>query len=162
MIGNRIKELRTKKGVTQEAMANKLGLSPQAISKWEQNITMPDISMLVPVADYFRVSVDYLLREPQTNNPADLEKFVEIVSKNNRRTWTCTVKNVSDRELMKVVFKTHFYDKEGNSIDCRDDTVTDLEPGTVKPVLLFSSVSTDAVSVKIVVKSIRFAAEPQP
>ena len=61
MIGERIKELRARKGATQETMANLLGVSPQAISKWEQNTTMPDISLLVPIADYFGVSVDYLL-----------------------------------------------------------------------------------------------------
>ena len=114
MIGNRIKELRTQKGATQEAIANVLGVSPQAISKWEQNTTMPDISMLVPLADYFGVSVDYLLREPKKEIVVNPEEYVEIIFKKDRSAWRCTVKNISDRELEQVKFKTFFYDKDGN------------------------------------------------
>ena len=55
MIGKRIKDLRTRKGITQEALAKALGVSSQAVSKWEQSITSPDISLLVPIADYFEV-----------------------------------------------------------------------------------------------------------
>ena len=112
MISDRIKELRTSKGVTQETMANMIGVSPQAISKWEQNTTMPDISMLVPIADYFGVSVDYLLRDPPKATVVDPEQFVEIAFKKTRGFWRCTVKNISDRELEQVKLKTFFYDQE--------------------------------------------------
>lgn len=43
-IGQRIKSLRIEKGVTQEELANHLGLSYQAVSKWENNVSTPDIS----------------------------------------------------------------------------------------------------------------------
>lgn len=159
MISERIKELRARKGATQEAMANILGVSPQAISKWEQNATMPDISLLVPIADYFGVSVDYLLREPKDVKVADPEKTVEVVCKKDRNVWRCTVKNISDRELERVKLKTYFYDGDGNSIDCRDNLVFDLEPGMVKSELLFSTVGAKAVSIEIVVKSVKYANE---
>lgn len=159
MVGERIKELRARKGATQEAMANMLGVSPQAISKWEQNTTMPDISMLVPIADYFGVSVDYLLREPKNTEVVDPEKFVEVTSKKDQNAWRCTVKNISDRELKQVKIKTYFYDKDGNSIDYIDNLVFDLEPNMVKPELLYSTVGARAASMKIVVKSIKFADE---
>lgn len=60
-IGKRIRALRLEKGITQEKLATYLNLSYQAISKWENDETQPDISLLVPIANYFDVSVDYLL-----------------------------------------------------------------------------------------------------
>ena len=42
-IGNKIKELRLKRNITQEKMANYIGISAQAISKWENGISLPDI-----------------------------------------------------------------------------------------------------------------------
>ena len=159
MFSERIKDLRIKKGATQEAMANVLGVSPQAISKWEQNATMPDVSMLVPIADYFGVSVDYLLREPTKATVIDPEQYVEIACKKDRNAWRCTVKNISDRELEQVKLKTFFYDKDGNSIDYRENLVFDLEPDTVKPELLYSTVGAKAASIKVVVKSVKLANE---
>ena len=150
MFSERIKDLRIKKGATQEAMANVLGVSPQAISKWEQNATMPDVSMLVPIADYFGVSVDYLLREPTKATVIDPEQYVEIACKKDRNAWRCTVKNK---------LKTFFYDKDGNSIDYRENLVFDLEPDTVKPELLYSTVGAKAASIKVVVKSVKLANE---
>ena len=157
MIGEKIRALRAKKGATQEAMANVLGVSPQAISKWEQNMTMPDISMLVPIADYFGVSVDYLLREQKSTEFIETEQFVEIVSKKDRKAWRCTVKNISDRELEQVKLKTYFYDEAGNSIDYSENWVSDLEPDSLKTKLLFSTVGVNAASIKVVVKSVEFA-----
>lgn len=54
------KELRIKKAVTQEQMATALNLSPQAISKWENGITLPDITLLPEVSVYFGVTIDEL------------------------------------------------------------------------------------------------------
>ena len=62
-IGNNISALRKKKGITQEELANELGVSAQAVSKWENNSSCPDGSLLTEIADYFGVSVDALLRE---------------------------------------------------------------------------------------------------
>ncbi len=61
-IGIRIAELRKQKGVTQEEMANVIGTSAQAISKWECGKNYPDIELLPTIADYFDISVDSLFR----------------------------------------------------------------------------------------------------
>lgn len=61
-IGIRIAELRKQKGVTQEEMANTIGTSAQAISKWERGKNYPDIELLPIIADYFDISVDSLFR----------------------------------------------------------------------------------------------------
>lgn len=61
-IGKNISALRKEKGITQEELANELGVSAQAVSKWENNSSCPDVSLLTVIADYFGVSVDALLR----------------------------------------------------------------------------------------------------
>lgn len=58
--GTVIKKLRTERGITQEELANKIGVSFQAVSKWETNATTPDIAILPRLALYFGVSMDAL------------------------------------------------------------------------------------------------------
>ena len=60
-IGKRIAHLRKEKGLTQEALALHMGISPQAVSKWENDQTCPDISALPKLARLFDVTVDELL-----------------------------------------------------------------------------------------------------
>ena len=62
LIGNRIKELRLEKGITQSELAEALMISFQAVSNWERGVTPPDIENLVRIAAYFGVLVDDLLR----------------------------------------------------------------------------------------------------
>ncbi|NLJ95550.1 MAG: methyltransferase domain-containing protein [Clostridiales bacterium] len=57
----KIAELRKGKGISQQELADVLGISFQAISKWETNVSLPDITMLPKIAEYFDVSVDELL-----------------------------------------------------------------------------------------------------
>ncbi len=59
-IGNKIKELRKQRGVTQEQLADSIGVSFQAVSKWENNIALPDITLAPSLASYFGVSMDVL------------------------------------------------------------------------------------------------------
>lgn len=59
-IGNQIRQLRIRRGITQEAMAQELGVTAQAVSKWERNITTPDIGLLPAISAYFGVTIDEL------------------------------------------------------------------------------------------------------
>ena len=59
-IGKQIKQLRQKRGITQDAMAQHLGLTPQAISKWERGVATPDIVLLPDISAYFGVTIDEL------------------------------------------------------------------------------------------------------
>lgn len=59
-IGNQIKQLRQRRGITQEEMAQHFRITPQAVSKWERNITTPDIGLLPEISAYFGVSIDEL------------------------------------------------------------------------------------------------------
>ncbi len=71
-LGNNISARRKAKGMTQEELAVNLGVSPQAVSKWENNLSCPDISLLPSIAKIFGISVDELIgassSEAATNN----------------------------------------------------------------------------------------------
>jgi len=60
-IGNKIRELRKKRNLTQEQLADNIGVSFQAVSKWENNIALPDITLIPVLANYFGVSTDEIL-----------------------------------------------------------------------------------------------------
>jgi transcriptional regulator with XRE-family HTH domain len=60
-IGENIKNLRKRKDITQEELAEHLGISYQSISKWERGDGFPDITMLPDLADFFNISIDELI-----------------------------------------------------------------------------------------------------
>ncbi len=60
--GNYLFELRRKKGMTQQELADELGVTNKAVSNWETGETFPETKQLIPLADIFGVSVDDLLR----------------------------------------------------------------------------------------------------
>lgn len=69
-INEQIALLRKRKGITQGALADALGVSNQAVSKWEASLCCPDITLLPDIAKYFGVSVDYLLGCTPTESKA--------------------------------------------------------------------------------------------
>lgn len=60
-LGNNIRTFRKNKGLTQEELADLLNVTPQAVSRWESAVGMPDVSMLIPLAQTLGVSTDALL-----------------------------------------------------------------------------------------------------
>ena len=67
-LGNKIKSLRFKAGLTQEQLANRLGVSAQTVSKWENFVTMPDISLLQPLAKALGISIIELMNGEHITN----------------------------------------------------------------------------------------------
>lgn len=61
-ISDRIQSLRKARGITQEQLADAVGVSRQAVSKWEAEQSVPDLERIVAMAEYFDVTTDYLLR----------------------------------------------------------------------------------------------------
>ena len=101
-IGKRIAGLRKDKGLKQEALADMLGVSGQAVSKWENDQTCPDISLLPQLAKILGVTVDELLSGKQEVTPT-----VQILPEEQR-------KNIKDMMLRIVVDST-----EGDRIRVR-------------------------------------------
>ena len=88
-LGRRIARLRLAKTATQERLAKELNVSPQAVSKWENDINYPDISLLPDLARFLGVSVDELLSGASASaqesastqeNTAAQESAAEVVS----------------------------------------------------------------------------------
>lgn len=63
MLGDKIKELRKSKNMYQQDLAAALSVSKSTVAMWETNKRIPDTSMLVKIAEYFDITVDYLLEE---------------------------------------------------------------------------------------------------
>lgn len=80
-IGKQIKTLRLKKNVKQDELADYLGVSYQAVSKWETEMSVPDISLLPKISAYFGVSIDELFQLP---DEAEFER-IENMFWNERR-----------------------------------------------------------------------------
>ena len=79
MLNERIRALRITKGINQIQLANKLGVTKQSISNWENDNILPSVDMLVKLAAFFSVSTDFLL------------------GLDNRR--TLSVENLSDTQI---------------------------------------------------------------
>ena len=76
-IGNKIRGLRKQRGITQEQLAESIGISFQAVSKWENNIAFPDITLAPVLASYFGVSMDELFDFNLKEIECAVEKIVD-------------------------------------------------------------------------------------
>lgn len=72
-----LKKFRIENKLTQETLANQLGVSFQAVSKWERGDSYPDITMLPVIASFFQVSVDDLLGVNRAENETEILKLIE-------------------------------------------------------------------------------------
>ena len=80
-IGNRIRELRKASGMTQEQLAELIGISFQAVSKWENNIALPDISLVPTLARIFGVTTDEIFAYNLTETHEEIERYVDEAAK---------------------------------------------------------------------------------
>jgi len=69
-VADRIQNLRRIKGISQEELADKIGVSRQAVSKWESEQSVPDIDKIIIMSEYFDVTTDYILRGIENEKPA--------------------------------------------------------------------------------------------
>lgn len=93
--GERIRHLRIKSNITQEKLANHLGVSVQAVSRWESGSCYPDLELIPAIAIYFGVTTDHLLCvEDETIKPIE-EKYKEE--------WTKAFKNAEHQKAFNIV-----------------------------------------------------------
>ncbi len=111
-IGRTIKELRQKRGITQEEFSEALRVSVQTVSRWENGVNAPDLSMLPQLAVYFKVTTDYLLGLERNDTMAKLIKTTE--------TFEMTSKQEAEEMVLKFkgekfpVLKDYKITAEGN------------------------------------------------
>ena len=79
-MADRIQYLRKTNGISQEELADKVGVSRQAVSKWESEQSLPDLGKIITMSDYFGVTTDYILKgiEPVADKE---QKSSELTSK---------------------------------------------------------------------------------
>lgn len=75
-IGEIIKELRKQRKITQEELAELVGVTPQAISKWERDVGYPDITQIVPLSKVFGVSTDEILGVNSGDDEKQVEEYI--------------------------------------------------------------------------------------
>lgn len=75
-IADRILELRKIKGISQEELADKIGVSRQAVSKWESEQSIPDLDKIIILSEFFEVSTDFLLKGIEADKANNKEKEV--------------------------------------------------------------------------------------
>lgn len=97
MLSTTLKELRSRKGATQDDMATLLNIKRQTYSAYERGVSLPDVTALIKIAEYFNVSVDDLLetkkRSPENEQPLSKEMQLLIDS----------YADLSEDELKKVI-----------------------------------------------------------
>ena len=76
-IGETIKKLRKERDVTQEKLADYLGISYQAVSKWENGTALPDITLVVPLANFFGVGTDELFSQNKQITDEKIQEYEE-------------------------------------------------------------------------------------
>ena len=79
-IGRFLRDLRKEKELTQEQLAEKFGVSSRSVSRWENGNTMPELGILVELADYYEVDIKEII---------DGERKSEIVQKEEKDYFLC-------------------------------------------------------------------------
>ena len=93
----KIVELRKQKGLSQEELAEQLGVSRQAVSRWELGQTLPDITNLLQLCELFGVSADYLVRE---------EEQATVKSDQNAKN---IARLIREREKIRYLARRYYY-----------------------------------------------------
>lgn len=78
-IAERIQNLRKKNGISQEEFADKIGVSRQAVSKWESEQSLPDIEKIIAMSNYFNVSTDYILKGIEITAEENNKKIDSVI-----------------------------------------------------------------------------------
>lgn len=80
-LGENIRTLRLQHKLTQEQLADRLGVSYQSVSRWENGVTYPDIEYLPAIAQHFSVTTDYLLGQDEIEKKKKIRKQIESISR---------------------------------------------------------------------------------
>ena len=124
MISMRIRELRKQAKLSQEMMAEKIGVSRQAITKWETGLGVPDIENLVAIADLFKLSLDELMGR-------DIEH--ETLAKDDYLYESVTEYDIDGKKNFDISFmganklKLYAYEGEKVKVILLSDTISDIQ-----------------------------------
>ena len=126
-IGQRIKQLRRQQGLTQERLADHLGVTDKAVSKWECGLTAPDLALIMPLARILHVSADELLGGKKEETDAKrleydehYENYMKYDVRENYRIAQQAVKEYPN-EYKYLVFLAHAESSMAYLPECKED-----------------------------------------
>ncbi len=140
-IGNKIRELRKLRGITQEQLAESIGISFQAISKWENNIALPDITLAPVLASYFGVSMDELfdfnLKEIEyavKNITDEAYKFRESNPVESKRILEDGLKKYPENDILlnNLLYVLNYSEKPDETISVASKLIEKTDQSDVK------------------------------
>lgn len=99
--GNTIKKLRRERDMTQEALADILSISPQAVSRWETDMAMPDISLIAPLCNLFDITSDELLGIDLTRRQKEIDDIRNEAFKYSMRGYLDKAREILENGLKK-------------------------------------------------------------
>lgn len=97
--GKIIKKLRREREMTQEQLAEILSISPQAISRWETDMAMPDISLIAPLCNLFNVTSDELLEIDLSQKQKNIDSICGEADKYSQRGYLDEARNILENGL---------------------------------------------------------------
>lgn len=103
MFTERLKALRKEAGLTQKELAEQIETSQQNIGFWEKGDRNPKHEALVKLANFFKVSTEYLTGETDNKNPEDELSDVEILYRKNSKNMTPEQKEIFKKELLEFM-----------------------------------------------------------
>ena len=117
MFAEKLKKLRkSKEGLSQAKLADALGVTQQAVGRWEKDLNMPDHDIMVKIADFFKVSIDYLEGRADTHGYYVDEETAKIANemKENpgRRVLFDATRNLSPEKIKQVKDFVDFITRE--------------------------------------------------
>lgn len=101
--GEKILKLRKESGLSQEAFAEKLGVSRQSVSKWESGVSIPETDKILAMSEMFRVSTDYLLKDDEVKAEEEIEPEEEANQTHGGNEETENKKTFSGKKLTAVL-----------------------------------------------------------
>lgn len=115
MFGDKLKDLRMDAGLTQEQLAQVIGISSNSISKYESNINEPAYEILIKIAKYFNVSLDYLLSRTNIRTP---HYIITEIKENNEGKYFDLIINLLKihPESLKYIYNLIKYMDDSNKL----------------------------------------------
>lgn len=106
MIKN-LKNLRLSKGISQQKLAEVIGISQQSVNKYENHNIEPDVTTLMLLADYFDTSVDYLIGNTEINHKIESIEPYDLNTDESTLINSYRKLSASQKESIKIIIKNY-------------------------------------------------------
>ena len=147
-IGSFLKELRKEKGITQEEFAENLNVSGRTVSRWETGVNMPDISLLVDIAEFFNVSIPEIINGERKSEimEKEVKKVAEAMSNYAGAEKSVILKRVKLISIIGLislviglVMEAINYDSMIPIYECMKETCLGLGVGALATMVLYTT-----------------------